>query len=277
MHSASGCNGHQRPAQPEDRNSTSYNFRNRASGDLSLGFRMATGAGTGAIAAATGDIGLIAIGGAINSGGNNVVTQLDSDTKWENINWGTVGGHAFWGLSISAVGAGISAGIDKTSWISDLLDMMNLNKAIARNVAGSSIQGMMVGAGTGAVAGAFKANVSKDWRDVFGGMLNGIIYGGGAGLASALIIETGYQLQLRSGQSPVTSSGMTEVVSSNVGEMVRNLDTPYMEYYWETSFPTLFKDYIQYLNDSCSPSVNSIQAPNLPSISTEINPVSFPY
>ena len=45
MHSASGCNGHQRPPQPEDRNSTSYNFRNRASGDLSLEFRMATGVG----------------------------------------------------------------------------------------------------------------------------------------------------------------------------------------------------------------------------------------
>lgn len=45
MHSASGCNGHQRPAQPEDRNSTSYNFRNHASGDLSLGVRMASGDG----------------------------------------------------------------------------------------------------------------------------------------------------------------------------------------------------------------------------------------
>lgn len=45
MHSAFGCNGHQRPAQPEDRNSTSYNFRNHASGDLSLGVRMVSGAG----------------------------------------------------------------------------------------------------------------------------------------------------------------------------------------------------------------------------------------
>lgn len=45
MHSASGCNGHQRPAQPEDRNSTSYNFRNHSSGDLSLGFRMVSGDG----------------------------------------------------------------------------------------------------------------------------------------------------------------------------------------------------------------------------------------
>ena len=45
MHSASGCNGHQRPAQPEDRNSTSYNFRNHTSDGLSLGFRMVSGAG----------------------------------------------------------------------------------------------------------------------------------------------------------------------------------------------------------------------------------------
>lgn len=45
MHSASGCNGHQRPAQPEDRNGTSYNFRNHSSGDLSLGFRMVSGDG----------------------------------------------------------------------------------------------------------------------------------------------------------------------------------------------------------------------------------------
>lgn len=45
MHSASGCNGHQRPAQPEDRNSTSYNFRNHALDDLSSGIRMASGDG----------------------------------------------------------------------------------------------------------------------------------------------------------------------------------------------------------------------------------------
>ena len=45
MHSASGCNGHQRPEQPEDRNSTSYNFRNSVSGDLSLGFGMVSGTG----------------------------------------------------------------------------------------------------------------------------------------------------------------------------------------------------------------------------------------
>ena len=45
MHSASGCNGHQRPAQPEDRNSTSYNFRNHALDGLSSGIRMVSGAG----------------------------------------------------------------------------------------------------------------------------------------------------------------------------------------------------------------------------------------
>ena len=45
MHSASGCNGHQRPAQPEDRNSTSYNFRNHALDGFSSGVRMASGAG----------------------------------------------------------------------------------------------------------------------------------------------------------------------------------------------------------------------------------------
>lgn len=45
MHSASGCNGHQRPAQPEDRNITSYNFRNHALDSLSSGIRMVSGAG----------------------------------------------------------------------------------------------------------------------------------------------------------------------------------------------------------------------------------------
>ena len=45
MHSASGCNGHQRPAQPEDRNGTSYNFRNHALDGLYFGIRMASGAG----------------------------------------------------------------------------------------------------------------------------------------------------------------------------------------------------------------------------------------
>ena len=45
MHSASGCNGHQRPAQPEDRGSISYNFRNHALDGFSSGIRMVSGAG----------------------------------------------------------------------------------------------------------------------------------------------------------------------------------------------------------------------------------------
>ena len=45
MYSASGFNGHQRPAQPEDRNITSYNFRNHAHDSLSSGIRMVSGAG----------------------------------------------------------------------------------------------------------------------------------------------------------------------------------------------------------------------------------------
>ena len=56
MHSASGCNGHQRPAQPEDRNRTSYNFRIRASDGLSLGFRMVSGAGKSLVQSADSSI-----------------------------------------------------------------------------------------------------------------------------------------------------------------------------------------------------------------------------
>ena len=238
----------------------------------------AVGAGTGALSAATGNIALIAIGGAINSGVNNIVTQLDSDTKWENLDWETVGGHAFWGLSISAVGAGISAGIDKTSWVSDLLDMMNLNSDIARNITGSTVKGMMVGGGTGAVAGAFKANVTGDWGEVFGGMLNGMVYGAGAGLASSLITEAGYQLQLKNGKTPAISADMTDVISSNTSDIVRGLDTSYMDYsYWDSSAPSMFKDYMQYFNDIWSPNMPSLQTPNIPSPPIGMNPDYFPY
>lgn len=238
----------------------------------------AVGAGTGALSAATGNIALIAIGGAINSGVNNIVTQLDSDTKWENLDWETVGGHAFWGLSISAVGAGISAGIDKTSWVSDLLDMMNLNSDIARNITGSTVKGMMVGGGTGAVAGAFKANVTGDWGEVFGGMLNGMVYGAGAGLASSLITEAGNQLQLKNGKTPAISDDMTDVISSNTSDIVRGLDTSYMDYsYWDSSAPSMFKDYMQYFNDIWSPNMPSLQTPNIPSPPIGMNPDYFPY
>lgn len=97
----------------------------------------------------------------------------------------------------------------------------------------------MVGGGTGTVAGAFKANVSKDWRDVFGGMFNGIIYGAGAGLVSSLVMEVGYQLQLRNGRTPVNSADMIDVIKSNTGEIVRNSAPSYMNYnYWDSSTPT---------------------------------------
>lgn len=236
------------------------------------------GAGTGAIAVATGNIGLIAIGGAINSSVNNIVEQLNSENTWDDIDWETVGGQAIWGGSMSLVSAGISAGIDKTSWISGILDKMNLKNGFAKNVTGSTIKGLMVGGGTGTVAGAFKANVSKDWRDVFGGMFNGIIYGAGAGLVSSLVMEVGYQLQLRNGRTPVNSADMIDVIKSNTGEIVRNSDPSYMNYnYWDSSTPTLFKDYMQYLNEFWNSNMPSLQIPNLPSQSTGIKPIVFPY
>lgn len=166
---------------------------------------------------------MITLGGALNSGVNNVVKQLNPEKQWGDIDWKTVGGQVIWGGSISLVGAGISTGIDKTSWVSELLDIMNINKNFARNVAGSTIKGMMVGGGTGVVAGAFRANVTKDWRDIFGGMLNGMAYGAGAGLASSLITEAGYQLQLKNSKSPAISADMAEVISSNTNDIVRRL------------------------------------------------------
>ena len=45
MHSTSGCNGYQRPAQPEGRNNTSYNFRNHALDGFSSGIWMESGDG----------------------------------------------------------------------------------------------------------------------------------------------------------------------------------------------------------------------------------------
>ena len=235
------------------------------------------GAGAGALSAATGNIALITLGGALNSGVNNVVKQLNPEKQWGDIDWKTVGGQVIWGGSISLVGAGISTGIDKTSWVSELLDIMNINKNFARNVAGSTIKGMMVGGGTGVVAGAFRANVTKDWRDIFGGMLNGMAYGAGAGLASSLITEAGYQLQLKNSKSPAISADMAEVISSNTNDIVRRLDVSYMDYnYWDSSAPSMFKDYIQYFNDIWSSNLSSSPTPNVPS-STVINPVFFPY
>lgn len=238
----------------------------------------AVGAGTGALSAATGNIALIVLGGAFNSSVNNIVEQLNPDKKWDEIDWRTVGGQAIWGGSISLVSAGISAGIDKTNWVSDLLDMMNLNNYFAKTITGSTIKGMMVGGGTGAVAGAFKANVTGDWRDIFGGMLNGVAYGAGAGLASSLITEVGYQLQLKIDKTPVTTADMTDVISSNTSDIVRSLDSSYMDYsYWDSSAPSLFKDYIQYLKNIWSPNMPSLQTPNLPSPQIGMNPNHFPY
>lgn len=171
-----------------------------------------------------------------------------------------------------------SAGIDKTSWVSGILDKMNLKNGFAKNVTGSTIKGLMVGGGTGTVAGAFKANVSKDWRDVFGGMFNGIIYGAGAGLVSSLVMEVGYQLQLRNGRTPVNSADMIDAIKSNTGEIVRYCDPSYMNYnYWDSSTPTLFKDYMQYFNEFWNSNMPSLQIPNLPSQSTGIKPIVFPY
>jgi outer membrane receptor for ferric coprogen and ferric-rhodotorulic acid len=108
-------------------------------------------------------------------------------------------------------------------------------------------------------------------------MLNGMAYGAGAGLASSLITEAGYQLQLKNSKSPAISADMAEVISSNTNDIVRRLDVSYMDYnYWDSSAPSMFKDYIQYFNDIWSSNVSSSPTPNVPS-STVINPVFFPY
>ena len=57
-------------------------------------------------------------------------------------------------------------------------------------------------------------------------MFNGIIYGAGAGLVSSLVMEVGYQLQLRNGRTPVNSADMIDVIKSNTGEIVCYCDPP---------------------------------------------------
>lgn len=71
---------------------------------------------------------------------------------------------------------------------------------------------------------------------------------------------------------------MTDVITSNTSDIVRGLDTSYMDYsYWDSSAPSMFKDYMQYFNDIWSPNVPSFQTPNLPSPPIGMNPDHFPY
>ena len=116
----------------------------------------------------------------------------------------------------------------------------------------------------------------KDFDNFWEGLAS-VLVGAGAGLASSLITEAGYQLQLKNSKSPAISADMAEVISSNTNDIVRRLDVSYMDYnYWDSSAPSMFKDYIQYFNDIWSSNVSSSPTPNVPS-STVINPVFFPY
>ena len=195
----------------------------------------AVGGGAGALAALTGgsSIGvqlLAGLGvGAANSAANNVVKQL-GDSGNGYFDWGEVGRSALSGAFTGGVTAGFNNIINGGS-ISNVLDKMNIDNYLWRNIVGNSIEGAATGLIAGAangIGGQFVTNGFKhewDWTQIGVSALFGVAIGGVMGAANGFITEGIYQAQRKYGYDKnFRSSDFAEALGERAGDIAANLE-----------------------------------------------------
>jgi len=102
------------------------------------------------------------------------------------------------------------------------VDASGIGNNVARNIAGSTITGAMVGTGSGFVAGMADGLMTKDWHlgqytlnVFFCGAIGGALYGG--------LTEIGYQMQMKNGFNKSLSSNSVEAVANGGPQTTGNL------------------------------------------------------
>ena len=193
------------------------------------------GAGAGALAVFTGgsSIGIQMLAGlgvgAVNSATNNAVKQLGNSGNG-SFDWGEVGRSALSGAFTGGVTAGFNNIINGGS-ISNVLDKMNIDNYLWRNIVGNSIEGAATGVIAGAangIGGQFVTNGFKlkwDWTQIGVSALFGGAIGGAMGAANGAITEGIYQAQHKYGYDKnFRSSDFAEALGERAGDIAANLE-----------------------------------------------------
>ena len=200
------------------------------------------GAGAGAVTAATGGAtsgffasaagaAVVATGaGAVTAAGNSVITQgngtltsLKNDVIWKDVGTnaiiGGASGIATYGLGQLSSNLGVA---DK------LLNATNVKNTIVRNIAGSTINGTIIGTGSGFTAGLVDGAFNGNWN-LLGNTLNGMWRGAAGGFLYGSITEIGYQAQLKNGYRNSLNSNNIEAVANGGHQFIGNLGNEIIE------------------------------------------------
>ncbi len=169
------------------------------------------GATTGTLTAVNPVLGAT-VGGAINQGGNEIIRQTGKGIGLGDVNWGTVGGQAVLGAAVGGVTYGVGTAINKTGITSKILDATGITNNAARNIVGSTINGVMVGTTVGLGRGVGTGIMTGEWN--LGEYIwKGAAYGGAGGLLYGSLTEIGFQAQLKWGRNAVLNSKNTDAIS----------------------------------------------------------------
>jgi len=191
-----------------------------ATGGATSGF-FASAAGAAAVAASTGAV--TTAGNSVISMGNGTLTSLKEDVKWKYVGTSAVTG-AFSGLATYGMGQ-----LSSNFGVADkLLNAANVKNTILRNIAGSTINGTIIGTGSGFAAGVVDGAFNGNW-DLLGNTLNGMWQGAAGGFLYGSITEIGYQTQLKNGYKNSLNSNNIEAVANGGPQFTGNLGSEMVE------------------------------------------------
>jgi len=179
------------------------------------------GAGTGALSVANPALGAT-LGGALTSAGNNIIGQTGNGVGLGDVDWGQVGGQAVLGAVVGGVTYGVGTAISQTGVTNKILDATGITNNVARNIAGSTINGVMTGTTVGLVRGVGTGLVTGDWN-VWEYTWKGAAYGGAGGLLYGGLTELGYQAQLKYGRSDALNSKNTDIFAKGGQRYINRL------------------------------------------------------
>ena len=183
------------------------------------------GATAGFMASAAAGIGAAVVGGATVSFTNNLVQQLNnSPDSWSNVNWKAVGINTGVGALLGAVSYGAGTAIDKTNIVPKALDLFKIEYHTTQNIAGSTLQGALVGLSTGAVFGVTEGAMTGDWSNIWKRIGLGTAFGAGSGFMYGTLMESAYQMNLHDKLGSWVSGEIAESVAGSVRDGINGFN-----------------------------------------------------
>ena len=193
----------------------------------------ALGAGAGAVTAATGGAssgffatagGALAVAGgtgAITAAGNGIINQSDGTTL-RGLDWNVIGTNAAIGAASGLATYGMGQLSSKLGVADKLLKATNVKNSITKNIVGSTIDGAIIGSGSGFASGITDGLITGNW-DLSGYTFKGMLTGAGGGALYGTIKELGYQLQLKNGYKKAVNSSNVEAAANGGPQLTGSL------------------------------------------------------